>query len=116
MENTALTMRYWGLMKRSRDLFYRIKELHGADVAQYVLTNGHKRKVVFKLNLRELYHFVRLRSDSHAQEEIRRISDRMVDEIRERYPIVASMLCGKDGFLEGRKRIPGCESKDIRGL
>jgi len=116
MENTALTMRYWDIMKRSRDLYHVIETVHGSEVACYVLTNAHKRKVVFKLNLRELYHFVRLRSDRHAQDEIRRISDRMVGEIKERYPVVSSMLCGKDVFLEVKKRIPGCETKDIRGL
>jgi thymidylate synthase ThyX len=97
-------------MKRSRDLYEEIREVHSPDIAQYVLTNGHKRKVVFKTNLRELYHFVRLRSDHHAQDEIRRISDTMVAEMRKRFPMVTSMLCGKDGFEEGQKRILGCET------
>ncbi|MBN1389818.1 MAG: FAD-dependent thymidylate synthase [Candidatus Thermoplasmatota archaeon] len=111
MEDPALLMRYWALMKRSRDLYHEIKAEHGTDVAQYVLTNGHKRRVVFKLNLREMYHFVRLRSDHHAQDEIRRISDMMVNEMEQRFPLVASMLCGKDRFGEGRGRLFGCEGK-----
>ena len=110
MEDRSLLMRYWDLLKRSRDLYYEIKAAHGPDVAQYVLTNGHKRKVVFKLNLRELYHFVRLRSDHHAQDEIRRISEMMVGEMSERFPMVTSMLCGKDGFEEGQRRTFGCET------
>ncbi|MGA1793690.1 MAG: FAD-dependent thymidylate synthase [Thermoplasmatota archaeon] len=110
MDDRDLLMMYWDLMKKSRDLYHDIKADHGQDVAQYVLTNGHKRKVVFKLNLRELYHFVRLRSDHHAQDEIRRISDNMVKEMAQRFPMVTSMLCGKDGFEEGQRRILGCET------
>ncbi|MGA1873559.1 MAG: FAD-dependent thymidylate synthase, partial [Thermoplasmatota archaeon] len=103
MEDRDLLMRYWDLMRRSSDLYQRIRDVHGPEAAQYVLTNGHKRKVVFRLNLRELYHFVRLRSDHHAQDEIRRISEMMVKEMTERFPMVASMLCGKDGFEEGQR-------------
>jgi flavin-dependent thymidylate synthase len=110
MEDKGLLMTYWELMKRSRDLYYEIRDEHGPEVAQYVLANGHKRKVVFRTNLRELYHFVRLRSDHHAQDEIRHISDMMVGQMQKRFPIVTSMLCGKDGFEEGQRRILGCET------
>jgi len=110
MEDKGLLMTYWELMKRSRELYYQIREEFGPEVAQYVLTNGHKRKVIFKTNMRELYHFVRLRSDHHAQDEIRRISDMMVGEMKKHFPMVTSMLCGKDGFDEGQRRILGCEA------
>ncbi|MFW3146003.1 MAG: FAD-dependent thymidylate synthase [Thermoplasmatota archaeon] len=110
LESAELTKRFWDLMKESRDLYLRIKEDKGVYAAQYVLTNAHKRKVVFKVNLRELYHFVRLRSDRHAQDEIRRLSDTMVQELKQRFPIVTAMLCGKDGFEEGKERIFGCEA------
>ncbi|MBN1538583.1 MAG: FAD-dependent thymidylate synthase [Candidatus Thermoplasmatota archaeon] len=109
MDDRSLLMRYWDIMKRSRDLYNETKGRLGIDVAQYVLTNGHKRRVVFKLNLRELYHFVRLRSDHHAQDEIRRVSDMIVGEAMQRFPIVTSMLCGKDGFEKSKGRILGCE-------
>jgi len=110
MDDRELLMRYWDLMKMSRDLYNDIKKDHGMEIAQYVLTNGHKRKVVFKVNLRELYHFVRLRSDQHAQDEIRKISDHIVTEMAQRFPMVTSMLCGKDGFEDGQSRILGCET------
>lgn len=110
MKNKGLLMTYWELMKRSRDLYYEIRDEHGPEVAQYVLANGHKRKVVFKINMRELYHFVRLRSDHHAQDEIRKISDMIVGEMRKHFPMVTSMLCGKDGFEDGQRRILGCEA------
>lgn len=110
MENDGLARKYWELMKKSADAYNMIEKDHGPDVAQYVLTNGHKRKVIFRANLRELYHFVRLRSDHHAQDEIRKISDLIVEEMKQRFPVVTSMLCGKDGFDEGKERIMGCSA------
>ncbi|MEA3560061.1 MAG: FAD-dependent thymidylate synthase [Candidatus Thermoplasmatota archaeon] len=111
LENKELTERFWGLMKRSSELYIRIKKEMGPEVAQYVLTNAHKRKVIFKANLREIYHFVRLRSDHHAQDEIRNISEMIVQQMEMRFPVVTSMLCGKDGYLDGKKRIMECDAE-----
>ena len=70
-------------------------------VAPYLLTNGHCRRVIFKLNLRELYHFSRLRMDSHAQWEIREIATRMAALARGKLPVSARYLGGKDTFSAG---------------
>jgi flavin-dependent thymidylate synthase len=67
--------------------------------APYVLTNAHRRRVLFRINLRELYHFSRLREDRHAQWDIRRTAHKMVDLIKRDFPLCASMLGGKDEFL-----------------
>ena len=64
----------------------------------YLLTNGHKVRVVMKANLRELYHFSRLRSDSHAQWEIQELSDFIISKIQEVAPLSASLMMGKDQF------------------
>ncbi len=111
IENPDHTKDYLDLMRESSVMFSRIKKEMGQDVASYVLTNAHRRRVVFKVNLRELYHFVRLRSDQHAQDEIREISNRMVCAMKEHFPLVTSMLCGKDTYDEGKKRILGCSSE-----
>lgn len=67
-------------------------------LGDYALTNAHKVSVIFQANLRELYHFSRLRSDCHAQWEIRDIA-RQVDEIvREKAPLAAKFIMGKDQF------------------
>ena len=47
--------------------------------AEYMFTNAHRRAVVVRLNAREMYHFARLRLDSHAQWDIRDLAGRMVD-------------------------------------
>ena len=50
------------------------------------------------MNLRELHHFVRLRSDEHAQWEIRDISNEIAKLIRTHCPITAKHLMGKSEF------------------
>lgn len=68
--------------------------------AEYALTNAHRRRVIIDMNLREMYHFSRLRSDRSAQWEIREISDRMCNIVCERFPAGSILLCGKDRFSD----------------
>ena len=87
--------------KRFQDAYDKISKLYSkidANIAPYLLTNAHRVKVVMKANLRELYHFSRLRSDSHAQWEIQELSDFLISKIQEVAPLSASLMMGKDKF------------------
>ena len=76
--------------------------------APYVLTNAHRKRVLMKLNARELYHLVRLRADQHAQWDIRDLSEKMLKLARKVMPQTLMMACGKDGFPARRKKnFPG---------
>ena len=64
-------------------------------LAAYMLTNAHRRSVVVRMNGRELYHFSRLRMDSHAQWDIRQLAGRMVGLAVDRAPLTLSSVGGK---------------------
>lgn len=64
----------------------------------YVVLNATKRSILLKMNAREIYHFVRLRSDKHAQWEIREISDRITQLLKEKEPVIFKYLSGKDRY------------------
>jgi len=66
--------------------------------ADYILTNAHRRRVLFDVNMREIYHFVRLRSDRHAQWEIREVSGAVALEAKRHFPSASIYLSGKDEF------------------
>jgi len=66
----------------------------------YCLTNAHSRTVFVKINLREMYHFCRMRMDNHAQWEIRELANQMYEEAKYVCPIGMSLCCGKDKFEE----------------
>ncbi len=68
--------------------------------AQYVLTNAHRRRVLIKVNARELYHISRLREDSHAQWDIQQISRQMTILAKEIMPLSMLFAGGKDSYSD----------------
>lgn len=80
------------------DAFYEKLEAIKPGLGSYILTNAHKIGVIFKANLRELYHFARLRSDAHAQWEIRALSLWMEQQVKAICPNAARLMMGKDTF------------------
>ncbi len=75
--------------------------------APYILTNAHRKRVLMRLNLRELYHISRLREDQHAQWDIQNISAAMSKEAKKVMPLASSLLCGKDKYNEDYQQIFG---------
>jgi thymidylate synthase ThyX len=78
--------------------FYLRLEQKNPLISPYILTNAHRRRVLFKINLRELYHFSRLREDQHAQWDIRQIASQMISSVRSYLPFSGALLAGKDQF------------------
>ncbi len=71
----------------------------------YILTNAHRRRVLLKMNARELYHFSALREDEHAQWDIRETAYRMREAAEQVAPFTFMMLCGKSGFETRRGEV-----------
>jgi thymidylate synthase ThyX len=62
------------------------------DVAQYVVPNGYNRRVLATFNLREAYAFCQLRAAANAHFSIRRIAQRIADEIKRVHPLLAKYM------------------------
>ena len=71
------------------------------DVAQYVVPNGFKRRVLAQFNLREAYAFCQLRSAANAHFSIRRIAQRVHEEIARVHPLLAKHMKMHDETWEG---------------
>jgi flavin-dependent thymidylate synthase len=69
-------------------------------VAPYILTNAHRKKVLIRLNARELYHISRLREDAHAQWDIQNVSRLMSEQAKEVMPLTFALIGGKDRYSE----------------
>ncbi len=67
-------------------------------IGNYLRLNGSPLTVLVKMNMREVYHFVRLRADEHAQWEIQNIAKLMVKIAKKMAPKTSSKLCGKSDF------------------
>jgi thymidylate synthase ThyX len=61
-------------------------------VAQYVVPNGFNRRVLATFNLREAYQFCQLRAATNAHFSIRRIAQKVAEEIKRAHPLLASFI------------------------
>lgn len=62
------------------------------EVASYIVPNGFKRRVLVTLNFREAFSFTQLRSAPGAHFSVRRLAQRMADEIRKVHPLLGQYL------------------------
>ena len=92
-------------MIRKTDRAFALISPKAPGAAAYVLTNAHRRRVLMKLNVRELYHVARLRADRFAQWDIRNISKAMLSQAGKVMPLSLLMACGKDRFAALNKKI-----------
>ncbi|MEO0123168.1 MAG: FAD-dependent thymidylate synthase [candidate division WOR-3 bacterium] len=76
--------------------FIKIAPIAGS----YILTNAHRKRVLLNLNLRELYHFARLREDPTAQWDIQNLARAMSKEAKKVSPITTLLLCSKTEYPE----------------
>ena len=96
---TGLADEFADIVDRTNEAHRRLSR-HNPRAADYVLTNAHHRLVIMKMNLRELYHFIRLRDDVHAQWDIKAVARALRVEVRRRMPLASLLLCGKSDFAE----------------
>ena len=100
-----------GMEKPFREMMARTEELYETIrrsaplAAPYILTNAHRKRVLMKMNARELYHVARLRADRHAQWDIRRLTEGMLACAREVMPLTLLMAGGKDRFAETHRQM-----------
>jgi thymidylate synthase ThyX len=80
------------LAMQAADHAYRTLVEFNPDVASYVVPNGYNRRVLLSLNLRSAMHLLGLRSAANAHFSIRRVSQRMAEELRSVSPILGRYL------------------------
>jgi thymidylate synthase ThyX len=62
------------------------------EVAQYAVPNGYNRRVLATFNLREAYAFCQLRAAANAHFSIRRVAQRVAEEISRVHPLLTDYL------------------------
>ncbi|OGD26711.1 MAG: hypothetical protein A2Y56_11945 [Candidatus Aminicenantes bacterium RBG_13_63_10] len=97
---------YLDIIGRTNDVYAKLRKKIGR-AAEYILTNGHRRRVLLKANARELYHISRLREDATAQWDIRAVAGRMSELARRAMPLSFLLLGGKDAYPSLYKKLFG---------
>ena len=89
-EEARFAARYRQAMEETAETFLALAaDLHEA---AYIFPNAFNRRVLVTLNLREAFHFCRLRSAPNAHFSMRRIATRMYELICEIYPAFARYM------------------------
>jgi thymidylate synthase ThyX len=78
-------------LQKAEEGFNKLKNKFPEE-AQYFVLNAHKRRFLWKLNLRELYHVVNLRSRKNGNFSYRRFAQKMYQIVKKRTPLVAKYL------------------------
>jgi flavin-dependent thymidylate synthase len=97
VEEIGAADEFIGVVAATDEAHARLKKAVGR-AADYILTNAHKRRVLLKINARELYHVSRLREDASAQWDIRAVVAGMSGLARKAMPLTCLMLGGKDAY------------------
>lgn len=96
-----------GIMEEAARLSGRMAGLLEPSARGYAMLNATRRRVLVRMNARELYHFTRLRCDIHAQWEIRALAGGMLEAARASAPLTMAMAGGKSDFQELPGQFPG---------
>ena len=83
--------RYEAAMDSARSTWEKLNEFDPY-VAQYVVPNGFNRRVLATFNLREAFAFCRLRAAANAHFSIRRVAQRVYEEIARVHPLLAKYM------------------------
>ncbi|MEI8350226.1 MAG: FAD-dependent thymidylate synthase [Candidatus Omnitrophota bacterium] len=108
-----LSIKEVGMEKYFKEIIKKTNRTYDAirkkipQTAAYILTNAHRRRVLMRINARELYHISRLREDSHAQWDIRAVSKAMSLQAKTVMPYTFALAAGKDAYNEAYKNLFG---------
>jgi len=97
VEQVGAKGEFMDTIEETNSVYSRLKEKMNVG-AEYVLTNAHRRRMLLKVNARELYHISRLREDATAQWDIRDVTGEMSRLAREKMPLTCLLLGGKDAY------------------
>jgi len=83
------------------------------EVARAVLPVANYTECIWKIDLHNFFHFVKLRSDSHAQREIRDYSDAMYELVKPNFPLCCEAF---EDYVQGATTFSKQEMGVIREL
>jgi thymidylate synthase ThyX len=84
-------LQYEAAMESASKMHEKLYEFNPA-VAQYVVPNGFNRRVLVQFNLREAFAFCQLRSAANAHFSIRRVAQRMYEEMARVHPLLTKFM------------------------
>jgi thymidylate synthase ThyX len=91
IEEAGFRSEYDAAMQKAAEMYEKLAAWN-PNVAQYVVPNGFNRRVLAQFNLRTAYHFCQLRAAANAHYSIRKIAERVAEEIRRVHPSLSAFM------------------------
>lgn len=91
IEEAGLLEQYKELMERNRSRVETLQN-HIGQASQYLIPLGFKKRTLFKMNLRELYHMVELRTKSGGHFSYRELCYDMYAQVKASHPLLVRDL------------------------
>jgi thymidylate synthase ThyX len=91
MVEAGMEEAYRRAMQAAHQAYRRLGEVFPA-VASYVVPNGYNRRVLLVTNLRSAMHLLSLRSAANAHFSMRRVAQRMADQVRTAFPLLGAYV------------------------
>ena len=95
---------YETAMGSASEMFEKLYRFN-PDVAQYIVANGFNRRVLAQFNLREAFAFCQLRSAANAHFSIRRVAQRMFEEMAGVHPLLTKYMKLHDETWQGVEEV-----------
>jgi thymidylate synthase ThyX len=92
--------KYEAAMESAMKMYEKLYEFD-PNVAQYIVPNGFNRRVLAQFNLREAFAFCQLRSASNAHFSIRRVAQKMYEEMARVHPLLTKYMKLHDETWQG---------------
>jgi len=87
--------RYEAAMQAAAQMYEKLYAFN-PDVAQYIVPNGFNRRVLAQFNLREAFAFCQLRTAANAHFSIRRVAQKMYEDISRVHPLLSKYMKLRD--------------------
>jgi len=100
MKEAGFGSEYEAAMQSAARMFEKLYQFNPG-VAQYVVPNGFNRRVLAQFNLREAFAFCQLRSAANAHFSIRRVAQRIYEEMRDVHPLLTKYMKLHDESWQG---------------
>ena len=91
IQSAGFENEYHHAMKLAHETYMELSDWN-PDVASYVVPNGYNRRLLMRANIRSLDHLINLRSAQNAHFSVRRIAQRMAEEIEKVNPFLSSWI------------------------
>ncbi len=91
VKEAGFGIKYEAAMESAIQMYEKLVAFN-PDVAQYIVPNGFNRRVLAQFNLREAFAFCQLRSAANAHFSIRRVAQKMYEEMARVHPLLTKYM------------------------